>query len=235
MCNASKQQKDAAKAVKDFSSQLVGQATQIFGDASQVFNTLSKAYTGIVDAGPSQHGFSQAELNTMNAQAKTQAAAEYRGVAGAAKAGQAAFGGGNTVTQSGATTAANLGIAEAQAAKTSDTLSNITQKDYEAGRENFFAAGQGLSNATNTFNPATTAAGEASKELDKNYEDQTQLGQAAGWWQKPVMGLVNAGLNIASGGITGMLGNVTKMAGSAGGSGGGAGGFGGGGDGGGLF
>ena len=110
------------------------------------------SYQGVVAAGPSQQGFSQSELNAMNSSAITNNANQFKNVAGAVKSGQAAQGGGNQVSEAGATTNANLGVAEASAANTANSLNQITQANYAAGRQNYqYAAGQeqGLTGAFN--------------------------------------------------------------------------------------
>lgn len=207
-CDAGKGEKDAAGQLKDFAGQLKDQASQVFGNDSQIFNTMLKSYSGIVAGGPSQEGFSQAELNAKNAQAITNNANQYRNVSGAVKSGQAGYGGGNTVSNAGVTTAANLGVAEAAAANTANQLSDITQQDYATGRDNFFKAAQGEESLPGVFNNLPGVDNAALGAQDANLKEQKSLDQAGNWWQKPVMGLVGAGLNIASGGISGIAGNA---------------------------
>lgn len=207
-CDAGKGEKDAANKLKDFSSQMVDQASSVFGNDSTVFNQMMKAYSGIIAGGPSQHGFSQAELNAKNSQAITNNANQYRNIAGAVKSGQAAYGGGNSVSGAGVTTAANLGIAEAAAGNTANELSNITQQDYDAGRSNFWNASQSEQSLPGVFNNLPGVDNAALGSQDANLKEQKSLDSAKNWWQKPVMGLVSAGLNIASGGVSGLAGNA---------------------------
>lgn len=208
MCDAGSGEKQAASQLKDFSKQMVDQASSVFGNDSTIFNQMMKSYSGIIAGGPGQQGFSQAELNAKNSQAITNNANQYRNVAGAAKAGQAAYGGGNTVSGAGVTTAANLGIAEAAAGNTANELSNITQQNYEAGRQNFWNAASGEQQLPGVFNNLPGVDNAALGAQDANLKEQKSLDQAGNWWQKPVMGLVGAGLNLASGGIGGVAGSA---------------------------
>jgi hypothetical protein len=213
MCDASSQQKSAAGTLNTLTKNIMGQVSQVFGNDQTVFANLMNANQSIVAGGPGQQGFSQAELNSMTSQAITNNANQYRNVAGAAKAGQAAFGGGNTALESGATTAANLGIAEAAAANTSNQLAGITQADYAQGNQNFWRAQQGEQGAAGTFNNMANLNQSATNAANSNLNAQTQIGNASNWWQKPVMGLATALPGMISAG----MGNLDTTGGSSGG------------------
>jgi hypothetical protein len=193
MCLASQGQKQAATNAANLSNTMSSQASQIFGNTNQVFNNMMNSYQNIVAGGPNQQGFSQAELNSMNSQAITNNANQYRNVSGAAKAGQAGFGGGNTVDASGATTAANLGVAEAAAGNTANQLAGITQADYAQGNKNYFQAAGGESQLPGMFSAANSAGQVATGAEGENMQAQNAVASANNWWTQPVMSLVNAG------------------------------------------
>ena len=199
MCDASKQQQIAANQQQTLSNQMTAQMTQVFGNDSQVFNNLMSSYQGVVAAGPSQQGFSQSKLNAMDSSAITNNANQFKNVAGAVKSGQAAQGGGNQVSEAGATVAQNTGVAEASAANTANSLNQITQANYAAGRQNYqYAAGQeqGL---TGAFNNASGMENSAQGGVAANYQDQTAIGTQNQWLSKDVNSLAIQGVQAVGG------------------------------------
>lgn len=204
MCLASQGQQQAATNAANLSNTMSSQASQIFGNTNQVFNNMMNSYQNIVAGGPNQQGFSQAELNSMNSQAITNNANQYRNVSGAAKAGQAGFGGGNTVDASGATTAANLGVAEAAAGNTANQLAGVTQADYAQGNKNYFQAAGGESQLPGMFAAANSAGQVATGAEGENMQAQNAVASANNWWTDPVMGLVNSAGSMATQGLMGL-------------------------------
>jgi hypothetical protein len=203
MCGPSSGQKAAATQQSNFTNLMQSQASTVFGADNQLFNSLFSAYNNIVNQGPNQQGFSQAELNSMNSQAITNNANQYRNVAGAVKAGQAGYGGGNNVSTAGSTIGANQSVAEAAAANTANQLAGITQANYATGRQNFFqAAGSEGNLANQAYGNVGNVAGATQGALNANSQAQTQLNNENNWWVQPVMGLANAGLSMATGGLS---------------------------------
>lgn len=213
-CGPSSGQKAAATASTNLANQMTSQAGTIFGADNSIFNNMLQSYQSIVSAGPSQQGFSQAELNSLNSQAITNNANQFRNVAGATKAGEAGFGGGNTVSTSGAATGANLGVAQAAAANTANQLNQITQADYAQGNENYFKAAAGEQGLSNTFNSATSAGQAAVGANAQASQEQNQLAAQQSWWEAPVMSLASAGLGLATGGLS-SLGQPMSVAGGS--------------------
>jgi hypothetical protein len=211
MCSASSQQKSAADKLNTLTGSIMGQVSQVFGSDQSVFNNLMSANQGIVQGGPGQQGFTQAEVNAMNSQVINNNAAQFKNVAGVAKTAQSVGGGGNTALASGANTAQNEGIAEAAAANTAAGLNQVTQADYATGRQNFWEAQKGEQAAGQSFNNLPGIDTAATGAANQNLQAQTQIGNAANWWQKPVMGLVGAGLNLASGGVGGVAGSALDI------------------------
>lgn len=223
MCDASKKEKAIAGKINSFSDDMVNQAQSVFGADNTIFNDMMKSYSSIVNAGPSQQGFSQAELNAKNAAAITNNANQFRNVAGAVKSGQAAFGGGNTVSGSGVTTGQNLQVANAAAANTANDLNQITQQNYDTGRSNFFNAAQLEQKLPDVYGNLPGVDSQAQGGLNASLKEQQSLDTQAGWWKAPVMGLINGGLSMATGGLSSLasgdgfmkgistsLGNVSK-------------------------
>lgn len=205
MCDASKKEKAIAGKINNFSDQMTAQATEVFGDDNQIFNGMKSSYDKTVQAGPNQHGFSQAELNEKNASAITNNANQFRNVAGAVKAGRAGYGGGNTVDTSGVGTQQDLGVAQAAAANTANELGQITSDDYATGRSNYqFAAGQ-EQQLGKTFDNLAPLDSVAQKGQQESLQEQQSLDASAGWWKAPVMGLVTGAASMLTGGLAGGL------------------------------
>lgn len=200
-CGPSKGEKQIAGQMKSFSQTMTDQAKTVFGNDSQVFNNLLNKYQGIVASGPGQQGFTQAELNALNSNAISNSASQFKNVKGAVGNMQAAYGGGNTVTNSGVTTAQDLNIANAQAAQTASDLNKITAANYETGRENFWNAAKSEQQLPSVFDNAANFDQVAMEGQKRALDEQKSLDAASGWWKKPVMGLVSAGLTLGTAGL----------------------------------
>jgi hypothetical protein len=213
-CDASKQQTGAAATQQSLMNQMTGQMTQVFGNDNQVFNNLMASVQQTVAAGPGQQGFSQAELNAMNSQAITNNANQYKNVSGAVKSGEAAQGGGNSVSNAGATIGLNTGIAEQAAANTANSLNQITQANYATGRQNYqnaVATEQGL---TNSFNNLSSLENSAQAGTEANYKNQAAIGSQNQWLTKDISSLAMSGVSaMASGGVD-SLGTLASQQGS---------------------
>jgi len=164
MCGATNAQNEQEEATTQAYNTATAQASQVFGASSTAFNDLLKSYQPIVQAGPSQLGFSQGELATLNSSAITQTGIEAKNekeALGNAEATAAGTGGSGPVGPGGATIGANLGLAENEGNQTASELSQIKQADYQIGRQNYQNAVQGLAGAPSVFNPASSATGAA--------------------------------------------------------------------------
>lgn len=215
MCDASSKEKAIAGKMNSFSDQMVSQAGQIFGADNSVFNGLMKAYSAIVNGGVGQQGFTQAELNARNSAAITNNANQFRNVAGAVKTGQSGYGGGNTVSGAGVTTGQNLQVAEAAAANTANQLNQIQTENYDVGRDNFFKAAGAEQSLPQVFNNVPGADAAASNGLQASLKEQQSLDTQSGWWKAPVMGLINGGLSVATGGLSSLAAGKGFMPGAS--------------------
>src|SRR5271156_4874885 len=115
MCGATNAQNEQEQATTQSYQTAVNQAQQVFGASSTAFNDLLKSYQPTVAAGPSQLGFSQQELGSLNSSAITQTGVEAKNekaALGNAEATQVGAGGQGPVGPGGATVGANLSLAE---------------------------------------------------------------------------------------------------------------------------
>lgn len=221
-CDASSKEKAIAGKINSFSDDMVSQAKEVFGDDNQVFTNMMKSYGATVANGPSQHGFTEAERSALRSSAITNNANQFRNVAGAVKSGQAAYGGGNTVSSSGTTTGQNLEVAQAAAGKTASDLNQVDQADWETGRQNYQFAANGMQKLPSTFDNMPGMNKAASEGLDSSLNEQKSLDAASGWWKKPVMGLVMGAANVATSGATsGLMSKIPGLSASTSGGGGG--------------
>lgn len=202
MCGPSSAMKAINRQVQDFSKQVTDQAGQIFGDANKVFNDVVGSLTSIVKGGPSQAGFSAAELSARNAAAVQAGATEARNLKGAAASSVGAIGGGNVVAPAGSTQAITLGADQKAAADTAAAVNQVQQENYERGNQDYWKGVQADEQSTDVFNPSTSANKEASDALDKAETSQQSIDTANNWWANDIMQLGSA----AIGGFTGGLG-----------------------------
>jgi len=194
--------KNLNKQVQNFTSGLTSEAKTIFGDASSIFNDLHDSLSSIVKGGPSQQGWSQAEINAVNSQIENQAAVSARNVKAATGNAVAAIGGGNTVTPSGLETAVNLEANQGVEAEKSRQLSQAVVQNYETGRQNYFQAVNDEQNLPNVFNSSDAANKTAMGGLKQAQESQASIDKANNWWQPLVMAGVGAAASFATGGLS---------------------------------
>lgn len=166
MCGASQQQKDLSSAQQQMYQTLNTAYGTTFGQSQAITGALTSAFTPILQAGPSQTGFSTAEdtaMRTQNTEAVTANYAQSQKAAAAALAGQ---GGGNMPQASSVN--ANILAANANAAAQARSAGelNITRQNYAQGYSNWQQAASVLSNTAGLINPlgyagASTGAGQA--------------------------------------------------------------------------
>jgi hypothetical protein len=138
-----------------------------YAHQQDIFGPMAEKFKAIFDLGPSQKGFSDAESNTLNAQAIEGTATNYKAAAQAVNEGIAAEGGGGYMP-SGAAESMRLRTAESAAQEESREQTAITEADYSTGRQQWQQAGAGLLTIAGGENPlgyqtgATNAGGAAS-------------------------------------------------------------------------
>jgi hypothetical protein len=219
MCTSHKNVEAARVDQQAFTATMLDHAKTVFGAADKVFGQMQAAYSSILSAGPSQHGFNAAELSSRNAQTITQGANAQRFLGASAKAGVAGFGGGNALNISGA--GANAGGDEKAkiANATATQLANNSSADWSEGRENWKTAGEGVSRSAGTYaaSGSTSFSAQAQKGLNENEAYAKQADAAHNAWQSEVSGAISGGVKgFATGGPAG------AVAGAAGGAIGGA-------------
>ena len=126
----------------------------LFGQDKALYNQIQSVYGPIFQAGPSQQGFSQGELNALNTQATTGVGQSFQAANQAVKENLGAAGGGNVLLPSGVLTKAEMGMGTAGAAQLAGEQNQINLENYAQGRQNFAAATNALMGAGNVYSNA---------------------------------------------------------------------------------
>lgn len=221
MCGPSKAMKDLNNQVKAFAGQTAEEAQTIFGGASEIFNNLKTSLGNIVKGGPSQQGWSQAEINAVNSQIVDQAASSARNVKAATGNALAAIGGGNTVSPSGLEATVNLEANQGVEAEKSRQLNQAVVQNYETGRQNYFTAVGQEEALPGVFGTSNEANKVAQSGFGQAIESQKGIDSANNWWQPLVTGAIGTGLGFATGGLSNLTSGKSFF-GKSGASGGGS-------------
>jgi len=136
----SKQMEALNGQINAFSQNMTSLATQEGLGASTVFNNLMAPLQRIVQGGPSQAGWSQAQVNAYNTQAIQHGAATARDLSAISGGGPGGMGGVSVGNATGPGVNNRLAAAKAAEAETSAAESAGTIASANAGREEFNTA-----------------------------------------------------------------------------------------------
>jgi hypothetical protein len=166
MCGASQQQKDLSNAQMQMYQTLNQNYATTFGQDQAITGALTAAFTPILQAGPSQTGFSPAELNARETQNTENVATNYAQAQRATAGALAGQGGGNMPQASSVNANLLAANANAMAQQRSAGELDITRQNYAQGYSNWQQAAGVLSNTAGLINPlgyagASTGAGQA--------------------------------------------------------------------------
>ena len=189
-----------------------GQAQQEFGDASTAFGDLMSAFTPIAEAGPSQQGWSPAQLSATNSAAITNVGQQYKAANTAVKENMAAANGGNVALPSGAEIGPELGLSSAAASQTASELNANLVADYQQGNQNWKTAVAGIEGAPGVFNSANSATSAANNAGDSALKGQQAVASYPTWGSFAMGALGNI-----AGATTGALANLDTTGSSTGG------------------
>jgi hypothetical protein len=155
MCGSNDQQKEVTDEQNAFYQQLTNQYSTIFGENQAITGALTSAFTPILQAGPSQTGFSSAEDTALRTQNTEGVATNYAAAQKATADILAARGGGNTLLPSSVDANLLAQNANAAAAQRASGENTITQANYAQGYQNWQQAAGILGNTANLLNPTT--------------------------------------------------------------------------------
>ena len=182
-------QKTLNSQIQDFTKFAQGQAKTEGIDASSVFQKVMNPLTRILQGGPQQAGWSNAQVNNWNANAVQRGAAEARDMG--------AFAGGAP----GSKTAAQLAAQQKAEADVSTGIAQGQQASAEAGQKEFSDAVQGAEKSTEAFSPANQAAEAmpAQEKIGNESQASIDAAQKSSSWS----GIASKALSSAGGSMMG--------------------------------
>lgn len=163
---------------------------EMFSKQQEIYGPLAKQWQSIFDRGPGQKGFSDDQLNDLNATAVEGTALNYEQAARAVNENIAAQGG-DEYMPSGASNQLRSSVATSAAEEESREESQIKQADYSQGYEEWMNAGQGLMSIAAGDNPlgyanATTDSGSAAEKTAND------IAEAQNSWVNAALGAAGA-------------------------------------------
>lgn len=163
-----------------------------FSEAQGIFNSLNGNLESIVAAGPGQQGETPTELAAQNSQAVNQAAASNKQIQQSIGE-KASMSGATPGVESGVTQAASAG-AEAQVENNlGNTEANITQKNYDIGRQNYQTAVKNqMALPEATMAPVNQAAGAVNSANETTGQQANANEAASNSWMGLVGGLASS-------------------------------------------
>lgn len=191
-----------------------------FANQSNILQSLNNSLSPIVNAGPSQFGYSKAQENALNSQAIQGTAQEYQNAQRALQNQQAARGGGTMYLPSGVDAQNNASLASAGANQISSQLLGIKNAGYEQGNRNYNNAVAAMGGVASQYNPNAYAgnANSAGNAAANEANVIQQANAAASPW-----GTIGGLLGGVAGSFLGPIGASvgSKLGGALGGRGGG--------------
>jgi hypothetical protein len=204
----SKQMQALNSQIQQFSQSMTSLATQEGLSAGTTFNNLMGPLQRIVQGGPSQAGWSQAQVNAYNTQAIQRGAATARDLSAISGGGPGGMGGVAVGNATGPGVNNKLAAAQTAEAQTSAAESAGTISSSEAGRQEFnTAVGEEakLPGVYSTANQGGSVAGEVNKEAQVSQQNIDTEKRGASF-----SGVLSKGLSSAGGALLG--GSGAKLA-----------------------
>jgi hypothetical protein len=209
-CGPSSQQESLAGSATSLSSEISSAFNQNFADQSATLKSISSALSPIAAAGPSQQGFSAAELAARNTAAINNSGAAARNATQSIQ-GHLAGRGGDSGLESGVDQQIVGSVKSNAANQLAGAEDNITAENYGTGRENYWRAQGGMQALANSYDPngfagsavsaGNAAFGDATKIQDMKNQEQAAI--AGG-----ITSLATDALTFGAGGMAGMAGSA---------------------------
>jgi hypothetical protein len=214
-CGPSQQEKNLEQQEASFDQTLQQDYSQTFAQNQEILGNLNSVLQPIVNAGPSQQGYSPAELSALNTQATDLSAQAVNQETQAAAAQENAAGGGTSFLPSGVNAQLNASINSAAENNLSQEKLGITQANYAQGEQNWQTALAGEENVAGQQNPLgyagqttsanSTAFGEANTiQQEENQEESDIIGGVA----QGALGIATGGASLGLGGLFGAAGSA---------------------------
>jgi hypothetical protein len=178
MCGSNQNQKDITDEQQAFYQNLTSQYNTIFGQNQAITGALTSAFMPILQAGPSQTGFSPGQETAMRTQATENTATDYSQAQKATAQILAARGGGNTLLPSSVDANLLAQNTNAAAAQNASSQNAITQANYAQGYQNWNSAANVLGSTAGLLNP-TGYSGQATSAGQQASQSATSLAASA--------------------------------------------------------
>lgn len=195
MCGPTGEQKALEAKQAAFYDTMTKHYEDVYGKQSAILGELTKVLQPIVDKGPSQRGFSDAEHTALETTAKESTANNFAQAETALNENIAARGGSDFLP-SGADLQLKEGLVATGAAAQSQQELGIETADWEQGRSNWQAATGALGGVANQFNPNGTAS------------VANESGSAAGTTANQIAEASNSMWGSVIGGLSGIAGSA---------------------------
>jgi len=153
MCGATDEQKDIGADQKQMYDTLNTNYGTAFGQFKELQTALTAAFMPILQAGPSQTGFSPAQETALRTQNAEGVATDYGQAQKATAQMLAARGGGDTLLPDSISANMLAGNTNAAAATRANNDLAITNANYDRGYQNWGSAANMLSGTANAWNP----------------------------------------------------------------------------------
>ena len=203
MCGPTSGQAQVQNSQIDFMNTLSSEYKNVFGQSQGILSSLTSAFQPILQAGINQRGFSDAERNSMNAQATEGTAVNYDQAKRALQENQAAQNGDSQLTP-GQDAQQQEELAATAAGTRSAQEQEITQADYATGRQNFMNASGTLGGVAAQLNP-NGMAGAVTNSSEAAGNTANQIAQQGNSVWTSVMGALGGVAGMAAGNYMGGL------------------------------
>jgi hypothetical protein len=176
-CGPSAGQTSALQTDQSFQKTLNTNYGEVFSENQDLMNNLTSNLGQIIGAGPSQQGFSAAELAAKNSQNINDAAASNQKIQTAIGENGAKSGVASPGVESGIEQAERATAATQVDTNMNNNAATITQQNYDTGRQNYWSAVKGQEEAPAAFEDPETQA--ANSVTGSNSATATQANQNA--------------------------------------------------------
>ena len=166
MCGATQQQQQLESEQAAFYQEATQESNTAFAQQQALHQEMLSVYAPILQAGPSQEGFSQQEKDVLNAQAIEGTAENYEQAARATNERIAAQSGGQPSLPTGGQIQLQEELATSAAAEKSKEQTQIQEASFAQGEQNFANATSAVEGVSGELNPvayegAATGSGSA--------------------------------------------------------------------------
>ena len=199
-CGPSTAQQNTTTQQAGFTSQLMADHNENFGANSAILGNLTNELTPIVNAGPSQEGFSASEKAALNTQAIDQTGEANEHALQATNNQLNARGGGSEVLPSGTTGAIDASINTSSADTLAKEQNANTLADYAQGNQNYEKAAGMLGDVANDYNPNAIAS-TANQSGNEAFQDESTENEESNALGKDILGGVTGAADAFLGGF----------------------------------